>query len=270
PRKNKPFVTVNCAAIPDTLLESELFGHEKGAFTDAVKRKIGKFEQASDGSIFLDEIGDISGKLQVKLLRVLQERSFERVGGNETISVDVRVITATNRNLEKAIEEGIFRQDLFYRLNVVPILIPTLQERKEDIPLLANYFLKKFSQEKGKTFAMSPGLVDTLLRYHWPGNVRELENLIEQMIILASGSTLDVENLPSNVKPTSGEILMNIPSNEKSLKRAKQILLENFEKQFISEALVRNNWNITKTSKEIGTSREGLHRKIAQYEISQE
>jgi len=269
PRKNNAFVTVNCAAIPDTLLESELFGHEKGSFTDAIKRKVGKFEQADGGSIFLDEIGDISSKLQVKLLRVLQEKTFERVGGTETMHVDVRVIAATNRNLETAIEQETFRQDLYYRLNVVPIMVPPLTERKEDIPLLVNHFLNKFSKEKNKRFEVSTQLLDTMMQYNWPGNVRELENLIEQMIILTSNDALTVDNLPPNIKPAQNEMLMNIPTGEKSLKRAKQIILENFERQFIAEALRRNNWNITKTSKEIETSREGLHRKISQYELKE-
>jgi len=268
PRNEAPFITVNCAAIPDTLLESEFFGHEKGAFTDAVKRKIGRFEQADKGSIFLDEIGEISPKLQVKLLRVLQERSFERIGGNETISVDVRVIAATNRDLENELETGAFRQDLYYRLNVVPIVVPPLNERKEDIPLLIDFFMKKFSREKKRNMEINSDVIEALTNYRWPGNVRELENLIEQMIILSSENILDIHNLPSNIKPAFNKLVMPIPEGEKSMKRAKQMIIESFEKKFIQDSLKRNDGNVAKTARDIGISREGLHRKITHYEIT--
>jgi Nif-specific regulatory protein len=196
PRAGRPFIKVSCAALPETLLESELFGHEKGSYTGASEMVKGRFELADGGTLFLDEIGDISLSTQVKLLRVLQEKKFERVGGTKTISPDVRIIAATNRNLERAIAEGKFREDLYYRLNVVPIFLPPLRERKEDVPLLLNHFLDRYNEENKCHFKMEPGAVAQLSQYSWPGNVRELENTIERMAVMAKGSLLTLEDVP--------------------------------------------------------------------------
>jgi len=199
-RKNMPFVTVNCGAIPEGVLESEFFGHEKGAFTGAYNRKTGKFEYANGGTIFLDEIGEMSPPLQVKLLRVLQEREFERVGGNEKVVVDVRIVAATNKSLRQSISEKTFRADLFYRLNVVSIVIPPLRERKEDIPLLAAYFRDKYCSKLGKEpKKISVGALQVLQDYDWPGNVRELENNIEHAIVMGNGQVILVEDLPIEI-----------------------------------------------------------------------
>ncbi|MBI2569179.1 MAG: sigma-54-dependent Fis family transcriptional regulator [Candidatus Schekmanbacteria bacterium] len=268
PRKDRPFIAINCAAIPDTLLESELFGYEKGSFTDAYRRKIGKFEAAGSGTVFLDEIGDLSPKLQVKLLRVLQERRFERIGSTTSVAVEARVITATNRDLEAAIRDGSFRQDLYYRLNVVPIYLPALRERRTDIPMLVDHFLKKFNNDKGKNLRFAPEALDQLVRYDWPGNVRELENLLEQLIILTSTGVIEVHHLPPHIKGESRDFVINLPDGNLDMKAARQVLLESFEKRFIAEALDRNSGNVTQTAKEIGESREGLHRKIKRYGIS--
>ncbi|MDR2141673.1 MAG: sigma-54 dependent transcriptional regulator [Deltaproteobacteria bacterium] len=197
PRREKPLIPVNCGAIPEELLEAEFFGHEKGAFTGAVRERVGRFEMADGGTIFLDEIGDMSPRLQVKLLRVLQEREFERVGGQKTIEVDIRIITATNLDLPKAVSDGRFREDLFYRLNVIPLLIPPLRERAEDIPLLIDYFLERLRQTRNSQVkGIDPETLRVLMAYPWPGNIRELENLLERMVILAEGETLTNEDLP--------------------------------------------------------------------------
>lgn len=204
PRKNKPFVKINCAALPASLIESELFGHEKGAFTGAVDRRAGKFELANEGTLFLDEIGEMPLEMQVKLLRVLQEKEIERVGGNTAITVDVRIIAATNRNLEKEVAEGRFRLDLYYRLNVFPIRLPSLRERKDDIPILANHFIRLCNQKSGKEVGqLSENALKNLLSYSWPGNIRELENLIERSVLLTKGTTIDELPLPRNVLPDS-------------------------------------------------------------------
>lgn len=200
-RMDKPLVPINCAAIPSDLLESELFGYEKGAFTGAHRTKIGRFEYANGGTLFLDEIGEMSPQLQVKLLRVLQEKSFERLGGVRPIQVDVRIIAATNRDLEKAIEEGKFREDLYYRLSVIPIHIPPLRERREDIPLLVEHFLEKFNSEKGRSVSgFSPKAMERLIEYSWPGNVRELENLVERLVVLKRSGTIELEDLPDKIR----------------------------------------------------------------------
>jgi Nif-specific regulatory protein len=196
PRAGKPFVKVSCASLPETLLESELFGHEKGSYTGASEMVKGRFELADGGTLFLDEIGDISLATQVKLLRVLQERKFERVGGTKTLSVDVRIITATNRNLERAIAEGKFREDLYYRLNVVPIFLPALRQRREDVPLLLGHFLGKYNNENKTHFKISSDLMARLTAYDWPGNVRELENAVERMAVMAKDNILSIDDLP--------------------------------------------------------------------------
>ncbi len=194
PRVKKPFVQINCAAIPETLLESQLFGHEKGAFTGAHIARPGKFEAADTGTIFLDEIGEITPAVQVKLLRVLQERSVERIGGNRVIPVDVRIIAATNRNLEEMIRRNLFREDLYYRLNVVPLFLPPLRQRKEDVPLLVEHFLDRFNRDNDRTVVVEPGAMDMLVNYDWPGNVRELENMMERLVVMAHGSTITRED----------------------------------------------------------------------------
>ena len=208
PRRDKPLIPVNCGAIPEELLESELFGHEKGAFTSAIRTRVGRFELADGGTIFLDEIADMSPKLQVKILRVLQEHQFERIGGGKTIHVDIRVITATNKNLRQAVEEGRFREDLFYRLNVIPITVPPLRDRREDVPLLVDHFLQRFMNAGAQDIrGIDPPALKCIQDYNWPGNIRELENIIERMAILAEGDILSLEDLPpriSEAAPFSG------------------------------------------------------------------
>jgi len=205
-RAGGPFVPINCAAIPRDLLESELFGHEKGAFTGAISTRLGRFELAQDGTLFLDEVGELDPSLQVKLLRVLQEREFERVGGMKTIKVDVRILAATNKDLEKATKEGKFREDLYYRLNVIPLQLPPLRRRHEDIPLLTAFFVQEFCRKKKREpFSFSPQVMDCLLKYRWPGNVRELENLMERLTILVSGPVVQLADLPEKLHLTTGE-----------------------------------------------------------------
>jgi DNA-binding NtrC family response regulator len=251
-RRYSPFIAVSCGALPDTLLESELFGYEKGAFTGADRTKKGRFELAHGGTLFLDEIGEISLKTQVKLLRVLQERSFQRLGGTESINVDVRVITATNRDLSKAVEQGVFRNDLYYRLNVVNIHLPPLRERKEDIPLLAEHFMDKFNVEFNKKFdRLEKKALELLMNYHWPGNVRELENVIERAAVLDQGPELKAANLPfCGVEVTSTDGPQS---------------LEEMEKSHIIKMLDRNNWNIAKTARSLDIDRTTLHKKIKKF-----
>ncbi|MCD6427127.1 MAG: sigma-54-dependent Fis family transcriptional regulator [Caldisericaceae bacterium] len=279
-RRNKPFIVVNCAAIPENLLESELFGHEKGAFTDAISRHIGKFEQAKDGTIFLDEIGDMSLPLQAKLLRVLQEKTFERVGGHETLVSNARVLAATNRDLEQLVSEGKFREDLFYRLNVVTIHIPPLRERKEDIPLLVNYFISKYSRKYGKVIqGVSEEVMKIFMDYNWPGNVRELENAIARGVIISSVPLIMKEHLPP-------ELLQKIESEEKINSASKSgtnkentedpvveplpDAIAKLEKEMIIKALRKCNGNKTKAAKLLGISRKSLFNKIRDYKINME
>jgi two-component system nitrogen regulation response regulator NtrX len=267
-RKDKPFVEVNCAAIPDELIESELFGHEKGAFTGATTKRRGKFELGDGGTIFLDEVGDMSVKTQAKVLRVLQEQTFERVGGTEIIMVDVRVIAASNKPLEEEIQKGNFREDLFYRLNVIPFDVPPLRERAEDIPLLANYFLLLFSQEYGKRKkTLSRAAMDLLLQHPWPGNVRELRNVMERMVIMVPGDTIqDTDVSPSlRVRPglasetaVEADVLWDGP-----LRDAR----DRFERQYILRRLKDAHWNITRTAERLGIERSNLHRKMKAYGI---
>ncbi len=261
PRCNAPFIPVNCAALPEQLLESELFGHERGAFTGATSRKLGRFELADKGTIFLDEIAEMSLNMQAKLLRVLQEKSFERVGGTETLSVDVRVIAATNRQLDEAIKKGQFREDLFYRLNVVNIHLPPLRERKEDIPLLAKHFLSKI----GHTYQVekiSPEAMELLCSYHWPGNIRELQNVIERAAIICRSNTILPEHLPrdlySPAKPSSS-IIIDIPDEG--------ISLENLEKELILKALEKSGGNQTKAAQLLGITRSALLYRSQKYGI---
>jgi len=265
-RCQHPFVEVNCAAIPEELIESELFGHEKGAFTGATAARKGKFDQANTGTLFLDEIGDMSLKTQAKILRILQEHKFERVGGNRTIEVDVRVIAATNKNLEDEINEGNFREDLYFRLNVLPFVVPPLRERKDDIPRLTKHFLQHFcGKESREIKSISKDALQALIRYNWPGNVRELKNLIERLVIMTPGQQIETADLP-HVIIRGGIEQGNIPpaiEMPDSYRDAKEI----FEKQFLLEKLEKNNWNISRTAEEIGLERSNLHRKIKAYGI---
>jgi two-component system nitrogen regulation response regulator NtrX len=261
-RTGKPFIKVNCAAIPDDLIESELFGHEKGSFTGAVARRIGKFESATGGTLFLDEICDMSLPAQAKVLRVLQEQQLERVGGNETITVDVRVIAATNIDVKKAVEEGRFREDLYFRLNVIPIVVPPLRERTDDIPLLVDYFLAKYSREHGlgdKT--VSAEGMDFLKNYSWPGNVRELKNVMERVSIMVPRETIEPADFRKYLD--SDEDDNQYTAETSSLKEAK----ENFEKAHIIRLLSENGKNVANTARALGIERTNLYRKMKQYNI---
>lgn len=261
-RCNKPFIKINCAAIPDELIESELFGHEKGSFTGAVGRRIGKFELADTGTIFLDEICDMSQSAQAKVLRVLQEQQLERVGGNETISVDVRVIAATNVDVHKAIAEGKFREDLFYRLNVIPINIPSLAERKPDIELLSKYYIERFADEHGvgkKEFTEEG--IEFLKSYTWPGNVRELKNIMERLSIMVASNEIGKDDIGKYLEINSHD--ESLFTDNSDLKSAR----DEFEKNYIINALKSNKKNISITAKELGIERTNLHRKINQYNI---
>jgi len=262
-RKDKPLIEVNCAAIPEDLIESELFGHEKGAFTGATTMKRGKFDQANDGTLFLDEIGDMSLKAQSKVLRILQEQRFERVGGNRTIRVDVRVIAATNKNLEEEIEKGTFRDDLYFRLNVIPIRVPPLRERVDDILELTNEFLDEFSLDtkKERKFLTPEGL-ELLMNYSWPGNVRELKNLTERMAIMYPDRAIGEKDIPppfntSRIEESKLESYFSFDS----LKEAREM----FEKNFIASKLQEFEGNISKTAEAIGMERSNLHKKIKAY-----
>jgi two-component system NtrC family response regulator len=258
PRKGGPFIKVNCAAMARELVESELFGHEKGAFTGAIAAREGKFEAADGGTIFLDEIGDMGGETQAKVLRVLQEQEFERVGGNRTIKVDVRVIAATNRNLQQMMEEGKFREDLFYRLNVVQIPLPPLRERREDIPLLATHFLKEVADRYGRgAMTLSPDAYGALLSASWPGNVRELKNVIQEAAVLCTAPLIPAAELRiTQYAHTPGLTPFA------TFREAKQQVVEAFERDFISRALRRHQGNITRTAEELGLHRQQLQQKI--------
>ena len=269
-RRNEPMVPVNCGAIPEDLLESELFGYEKGAFTGALKTRIGRFELANGGTVFLDEIGDMSPALQVKILRVLQEHEFERLGGVKSIKVDIRVIAATHRDLEKAVKQGTFREDLYYRLNVIPFILPPLRERGSDIPLLTNHFIGKFNIEKKQNInGISPEALKCLTRYHWPGNVRELENLIERLVILKGEGVIEQEDLPekllgaewSNAVPS-----MDIPDSGISFNTA----VSEFERELILRALKKTNWIKNRAAKLLQLKRTTLVEKIKKIQLTRE
>ena len=262
-RRDNPMVVINCGAIPEALLESELFGHERGAFTGAHKSRIGRFELANEGTIFLDEIGDMSPNLQVKLLRVLQEQKFERVGSTRTIKVDIRIIAATNKNLISAVNKSTFREDLYYRLNVIPIKVPPLRHRKSDIPLLVDFFLKKFNEEKRKYVKeFSPEAMDALRQYDWRGNVRELENLVERVIILANGDEIELEDIPASMKGRA----RTIESLEATIPPKDGIpfdhAVEEYEKRLILQALSETDWITTKAAKLLNINRTTLIEKM--------
>jgi DNA-binding NtrC family response regulator len=257
PRKDKPFIKLHCAALTESLLESELFGHEKGAFTGAIARKRGRFELAHLGTLFLDEIGEINQNVQIKLLRVLEEKKFERVGGEETVEVDVRLIAATNRDLKEAIANGSFREDLYYRLNVVNIHIPPLRERKEDIPLLVAAFLKEFSQENTRQIdGIDAKARLALYNYSWPGNVRQLRNSIESAVVLCKAATITLDDLPPNIRGESGADSLRLPVGAS---------LAEVEKEVIRSTLAREGGNKSRTAEILGIGRKTLHRKIEEY-----
>lgn len=261
-RSKGPFIKVHCAALSASLLESELFGHEKGSFTGAISQKKGRFELADGGTIFLDEIGEIDAATQVKLLRVLQEKQFERVGGEKPITVDVRVVCATNRDLLKEIEKGNFREDLYYRLNVVHLDVPPLRERKEDIPLLMTSFLSQFNQENDKNIeGFSNGAKKALLAYEWPGNIRELRNSIESAVVLSRSSVIEVEDLPASIRLADKSTQLSLEVG---------ITLAEAEKQLILSTLVMNGGNKTRAAEILGIGRKTLHRKLQEYQIDQE
>src|ERR687895_493430 len=267
PRSRERFVQVNCAAIPEDLIESELFGHEKGSFTGATERQIGKFEQAHSGTIFLDEVGDMSLKTQAKVLRVLQEGEVERIGSAKTVNVDVRVIAATNKDLEQEIERGNFREDLYFRLSVVPITVPPLRERREDIPALVRHFADLFSRENNRRPPrFTPGAIEYLQRARWKGNVRELKNTVERLIIMTPGETIDADDLRDVVRLEPKPQPSDNDRNPNTLREFK----ESAERAFLVGKLRENNWNISKTAEVIGTPRSNLYKKLEQYGISQE
>jgi DNA-binding NtrC family response regulator len=265
-RKNKPFVSINCGALAESLLESELFGHEEGAFTGAIRRKAGKFEYARGGTLFLDEVGDISPRMQVKLLRVLQEKKLERVGGNKSIDVDARILSATNRDIKKKIQSGEFRSDLYYRLNVVPIHIPPLRERIEDIPLLVNHFMAIFNKASdAKVREISVSAMNQLIKYHWPGNVRELENVLERAFVITDGDRIDTimfSHSPHDiaVENRSYGVDIDIPFST-----ARSMALTRFEKAYIFEALKRYDGNVSKVARETGINPRTMWRKLKSY-----
>ncbi|HEU4710584.1 MAG TPA: sigma-54 dependent transcriptional regulator [Pyrinomonadaceae bacterium] len=260
PRASGPFVAVSCAALPETLIESELFGHEKGAFTSATQTRKGRFELANGGTLFLDEIGDLSAAVQVKLLRVLQEREFERVGGIKTLTVDIRLIAASNRDLEKEVAAGRFRQDLFFRLNVVPLTLPPLRERQDDIPLLAAHFAAATALKHGQpTPELDPALIEILQEYEWPGNVRELENLIERLVVLSSNNTLGLEFVPEKML----RVLPGTPTGDESTLEG---AVEALKRRMIANA-IQTEGNKVAAAKKLGISRSYLHRLINEYHI---
>jgi two-component system response regulator HydG len=257
-RREKPFVVINCSAYPSTLLESELFGHEKGAFTGASRRRAGRFEQADGGTVFLDEIGEISQTAQIKLLRVLQSQKFERIGGEQTLAVDVRILAATNKNLLEQVKAGQFREDLFYRLNVIPIQLPPLRERQNDIPLLARHFLRVFSERQKKELReFGSEAMRIILNYRWPGNVREIENTIEHAVVLAKGSAVEAVDLPPLL---AGSGAQGPPAASKTI--------TDTEVRLLREVLEECNWNKTEAATRLGISRSTLYEKIKKYQLN--
>lgn len=288
-RSDKPLIAVNCGAIPEDLLESELFGHEKGSFTGAIKTRIGRFELANGGTIFLDEIGDMSPTLQVKLLRVLQEQEFERVGGMKSLKVDVRVIAATHRDIEKAVESNRFREDLYYRLNVIPISIPPLRERKSDIPLLVNHFLSKCNRIKNRNVeGFSDNAMECLREYTWPGNVRELENIVERVVILKGTGIVQPADLPEKVRKGNGSAAALHTADERLVipddTAAESLspvcipdsgidlnkMVEDFENRLIMEALKKSEWNKARAAELLGIKRTTLIEKLKKKGINKE
>jgi DNA-binding NtrC family response regulator len=270
-RKDRPFVAVSCAALPETLLESELFGHEKGAFTGAIRQRIGRFELAAGGTLFLDEIGEMSMPVQMKLLRVLQEREIERVGGSQAIKTDVRVIAATNKDLHRAMRERTFREDLFFRLNVVPVKLPPLRERLDDIPLLASHFLKKYCEKNGKQIkSFSSPVLLSLSRYSFPGNVRELENIIERAVIMEKGETIRrIDPGPAGLEGRFGLPFQTLVDIE-PFRKMKAEFIERFEREYLSQVLRMYRGNISKSAHHAGINIKNFHEKMARYSLKKE
>lgn len=257
-RKNEKLVKINCSSFSEGVLESELFGHEKGAFTGAVATKIGRFEMADNGTLFLDEIGEISQSIQVKLLRVLQEKEFERVGGNDTIKTNFRLICATNKNLMDEVKKGNFREDLYYRINVIPVEVPPLRERKSDIPTLVNYYSDEFAKELSRDeIVYSTEAMKTLTEYDWPGNIRELKNIVERIVVLSADTNIGAKEVNKYIRKNDSKSHKG-NSDSKNYREAKQ----EFEKQYTIQALENNNWNITKTAEFMGIARKNLQAKI--------
>ncbi len=259
PRKNNAFISVNCAALPENLIESELFGHEKGAFTGAAQQRKGRFELANGGTLFLDEIGDISPSVQIRLLRVLQEKTFERVGGNETLTVNVRIVAATSRDLEEGIANGTFREDLYYRLNVFPILIPPLRERKSDIMLLVDHFLQKYGEMYGKNMKrISTSAINMMMAYHWPGNVRELENCVERAVLTASDGVIHGFNLPPSLQTSDETHTSLLPENGADLRQ----MVEAYEREILIDALKKHRGNAAATARYLQTTQRIINYRI--------
>jgi DNA-binding NtrC family response regulator len=272
PRREKQFVPVDCAVLSENLLESELFGHIKGSFTGAITTKPGLFEVADGGTVFLDEVGNISLAIQAKLLRVLQEREFTPVGGTKTKKVDIRLIAATNKDLEKMIKEETFREDLYYRINIVPIYLPLLKERQEDIPLLATHFLKKYAEEMGKNIrGFTPEAMERLIQYPWPGNVRELENVIERSVVMIDEEMVRVEHLILPDQEKKRGFNGHIPTTSEGLKEIKKQLrekaVEEIERRFVLSALERNDWNVTRAAEEVGMLRPNFQALMRKYNL---
>lgn len=275
-RAEGPFITVNCTAIPETLFESELFGHEKGAFTGATARRPGRFELAHQGTLLLDEIGELPPAMQVKLLRVLQERVVERVGGLKPVPVDVRLVAATNADLEGMIKEGTFREDLFYRLNVVPIRLPPLRERPTDLPVLIRHFIEKFRRRLGRDVrGITPEAELVMVRHHWPGNIRQLENVVERMVLLADGHTLDVSDIPKGIRAGSDhsvaamETRIDPETVDGNLKDIVRVHTQQLEREVILQKLRESDWNVTHAARKLGISRKGLQLKMKDYDLRQ-
>jgi len=269
PRKNNPFIKINCAAIAENLMESELFGYEKGAFTGAASTKSGRFELADKGTLFLDEIGELPREMQVKLLSVIQDQAFERVGGLRTIKVDVRLIAATNRNLLQDVKDGIFREDLYYRLNVFHTHVPPLRERKEDILSLTDYFMEKFNKKLDRTVMHVDSKVkEIFVCYGWPGNIRELENLMERLVVMAGGDTIELEDIPAELKLAASALQVSRPDAlEKPFKDVMKSHMEEVEKQAIIQCLEECGGNVTKAAQRLGLSRKGLQLKMIKYNL---
>ncbi len=270
-RASKPFIKINCAAIPATLIESELFGHERGAFTGAVASKPGRFELAHDGTLFLDEVADMPLEMQVKLLRVLQEHEFQRVGGVNTIKVDVRIIAATNKDLDAEIKAGRFREDLFYRLNVVPIVLPPLRERRADIDLLIRFFVQQFREKLGKDIrGIATGAMAALRAFNWPGNIRQLENVLERMILMSEGTTLEVSDLPDEIAHLAKSTDIDSSEGPLTFKEIVRKQTQSVERDLIEKALEETNGNVTKTAEKLGLSRKGLQLKMKELGIKRD
>jgi two-component system nitrogen regulation response regulator NtrX len=264
PRNTRPLVEVNCAAIPEDLIESELFGHERGAFTGASERRRGRFDLANNGTLFLDEIGDMSLKTQAKILRILEEQRFERVGGTKTFQVDVRIIAATNQDLKRGIDEGWFREDLYYRLNVIPVHVPPLRERTDDIPLLVEDFLEEFALESSiSRKRVADEVIPTMKQHFWPGNVRELKNFIERLMILVPEEVIELHHLPSSFSQPSEQTAASNAWDQPNFKAAKV----QFEKEYLRKKLEEHSWNVSQTAEAIGIERSHLHRKIKAYGV---